>query len=64
MTTPAAWVEACRGMPSRAFAVSMSELSFSSLSYMSRSGFESFIASSMVMPIAKGICFATASQSA
>ena len=64
MTTPAAWVEAWRGMPSRAFAVSMSERSFSSPEYISRSCFESFIASSSVMPMAKGTCFATASQSA
>ena len=64
MTTPAAWVEAWRGMPSSALAVSMRERSFSSLAYISRSGFESFIASSSVMPMAKGTCFATASQSA
>ena len=64
MTTPAACVEAWRGIPSRALAVSMSEWSFSSPSYISRSCLESFMASSRVMPMAKGTCFATASHSA
>ncbi len=67
ITTPAAWVEAWRGMPSRARAVSIRRRRVSSLSYISRSGFESLIASSSVIfsaPGPEGICFATASVSA
>ena len=67
MTTPAACVEAWRGIPSRARAVSMRRWSVSSLSYISRRGLESFNASSSVMfsaPGPDGTCFATASVSA
>ena len=67
MTTPAAWVEAWRGMPSSARAVSMRFLTFSSLSYMSFRGLESLSASSSVMlsaPGPLGTCLATASVSA
>ena len=64
MTTPAAWVEAWRGMPSSARATSMSRWSVSLESYISRSGFDSPSASSIVMFSAVGTALATASVSA
>ena len=64
MTTPAACVEAWRGMPSKARAVSIRLCRRSSESYISRSGLESFKASSSVMFSVLGTCFATASVSA
>ena len=66
ITTPAAWVEAWRGMPSRAFATSISRCSFSSPSYISFRGLDRRRASSRVMfnaPGPEGICFATWSAS-
>ena len=67
MTTPAACVDACRGIPSSALATSIRCLSVGSLWYISLSGFERLIASSSVMFSAlgpDGTCFATASVSA
>ena len=64
MTTPAAWVEAWRGIPSKAFATSMRRLTFSSPSYISRRGLDKRRASSSVMLSAIGTCLATASVSA
>ena len=61
MTTPAAWVEAWRGIPSMLRAVSMSRLTWGSPSYMSRRGLETFSASSRVMwraPGPLGTCLA------
>ena len=64
MTTPAACILACRGIPSKASATSMSRCMVSSFSYISRSGFEILSASLMVMPSAMGTFFATLSVSA
>ena len=66
MTTPAACVEAWRGMPSSAIAVSSRRLTAGSCPAMSRRGLEIFSASSSVMfsaPGPFGICLATASVS-
>ena len=67
MTTPAAWVEAWRGIPSRALAVSMSFFTCSSVSYCSRRGLDRRRASSRVMwraPGPAGTCLAITSTSA
>ena len=64
MTTPAAWVEVFRGIPSRLRAVSMSFLTRSSSSYMALSWGEDFRASSRVMCRVVGTNLATTSVSA
>ena len=67
MTTPAAWVEAWRGIPSNAIAVSMSFFTRSSSRYISASCLLSFNASCSVMcnaPGPAGTSFATTSTSA
>ena len=67
MTTPAAWVEACRGIPSSAMAVSMSFFTCGSSRYMSASCLLSFSASRSVIcsaPGPAGTSFATTSTSA
>ena len=62
MTTPAAWIEILRGMPSSARAVSISFSIFGEFSYMSLRSFDS-IAPASVMPGPRGIRRATASTS-
>ena len=64
MTTPAAWVEVFRGIPSRAFAVSMRVLTRSSPSYISLSCGDCRRASSRVICGVVGTSFATTSVSA
>ena len=61
MTTPAAWVEAWRGIPSRALAVSMSFFTCSSVSYCSRRGLDRDRAEARVMCRELGTCLAMAS---
>ena len=64
MTTPAAWVEAWRGIPSRARAVSMSLWTLGSPWYRSDSCLDSFRASSRVIWGPVGTSLATVSVSA
>ena len=63
MTTPAAWVEAWRGMPSSARAVSMRFLTVGFSSYIFLSSGLTASARSIVICSSIGTCFATASTS-
>ena len=63
ISTPAAWVEAWRGMPSRVIAVSISSFTFGSSSYICRRDGERFSAFSSVIPRSIGTALATASVS-
>ena len=63
ISTPAAWVEAWRGIPSSVMAVSISRCTSGCSSYMVLRSGESVSAFSSVMPRSKGIAFATASVS-
>ena len=64
ISTPAAWVEAWRGMPSSVRAVSIRRFTRSSVSYMSRSSLFWSMAFSSVMSRAMGTALATVSTSA
>ena len=64
MTTPAAWVEVLRGMPSNAMAVSTSSLTRASASYICFSCGDCFSASLSVIWSVVGTSFAAASVSA
>ena len=61
ITTPAAWVEVLRGIPSRDMAVSISSRTISSPSYISFSWGETSNASFKVMCSVVGTSFATTS---
>ncbi len=63
ISTPAAWVEAWRGIPSSVMAVSISRCTSGCSSYIVRSMGESVSAFSSVMPRSNGTAFATASVS-
>ena len=63
ISTPAAWVEAWRGMPSRVMAMSIRRLTSGFSSYMLCSKGEMRRAFSSVMPRSKGTALATASVS-
>ena len=58
ITTPAAWVDAWRGMPSIALAISMTSRVSTSDSYISASSGLVASALSIVMPSSKGIALA------
>ena len=64
MTTPAAWVEVLRGIPSRLLAVSSSVRTLGLSSYMVLSWAEVFSASSSVIWGVAGTSLATTSVSA
>ena len=64
ITTPAAWVEALRGIPSSRRAMSTSLRTRSSPSYRSEKGLDSLRALSSVMSREKGTCLAMLSTSA
>ena len=61
MTTPAAWVEAWRGIPSTFSAVSISSVTCGSLSYIRFSSGETSKARFSVIFSSIGTCFATTS---
>ena len=61
--TPAAWVDACRGMPSSVIAVSISSFTRGCSSYICRRDGERFSAFSSVIPRSMGTALATASVS-
>ena len=63
MTTPAAWVEAWRGIPSTFRAVSISSVTFGSVSYIRFSSGETSNARFSVIFSSIGTCFATTSTS-
>ena len=61
ITTPAAWVEACRGIPSSFRAISISSCTEGSCSYWRASSLEVFSAFCSVIFSSMGTSFATAS---
>ena len=61
MTTPAAWVEACRGIPSTLAAVSISSLTWGSASYSFFSSVEISSARLRVIFSSMGTSLATVS---